>query len=227
MRPKPGKPSDGHQAAPPSTAPQGAAPTPAGSAGSWAEARRAPGWLYGLLAGLVSWGVVYVAKHGGDPGGRAGWCPRQVYDPFGSYAALVSAQPPPEVNPLTQGRRLYERNCQPCHLPNGAGVAGQFPPLAGSEWVLEPSAGRLIRLVLHGLEGPITVKGERFDNTMFAFRDLLNDEDLAAVLTFVRSQWGNAAPPVTAPQVQRVRAATADRDSAWTEPELEAIPFGQ
>lgn len=194
------------------------------AAATWAEPRGAPGWLYGLLALLVGWGLVYVAKYGADPGGKAGWFPQQVYDPFGSYAALVLAQPPPEVSPLTQGRRLYERNCQPCHLANGAGVAGQFPPLAGSEWVLEPGPGRLIRLLLHGLEGPITVQGERYDNPMFAFRDLLNDEEVAAVLTFVRSQWGNAAPAVSPQQVQRVRAATAERDTAWTEPELQAIP---
>jgi len=183
-----------------------------------------PAWLYGLLAGLVIWAMVYVARHGADVGGQAGPFPSQVYDPFDSYAALVAAQPPPEVSPVIKGRLLYERNCQPCHLPNGRGVPGQFPPLAGAEWVQEQTPGRLIRLVLHGLSGPITVKGERFDNVMFGFRDLLNDEQVAAVLSFIRSQWGNAAPAVTPQQVQRVRAATADRDLPWTESELAAIP---
>ena len=77
-------------------------------------------------------------------------------------------------------------------LPSGTGLgaAVEFPPLAGSEWVLEPGPNRIIRIVLNGFGGPVTVKGQSFQNTMVPFRDILNDTQIAQVLMYIRSEWG-------------------------------------
>jgi mono/diheme cytochrome c family protein len=104
-------------------------------------------------------------------------------------------------------------------------MPGAFPPLAGSEWVTG-SVDRPIAIVLHGLQGPITVAGTEWNGVMMAngVGGPMSDDDIAAVLTYVRSSWGNAASAVTAADVARVRAATASRTTAWTAAELQALP---
>lgn len=111
--------------------------------------------------------------------------------------------------------------CQTCHQADGNGVAGAFPPLAGSEWVTGDPAIP-IRIVLHGLQGEITVKGTKYNAMMMPWKDALSDAEIAAVLTYERSTWGNKAAPVTAAQVAAVRAATASRTTQWTVAELKA-----
>ena len=107
---------------------------------------------------------------------------------------------------------------------NGQGSPGLNPPLAGSEWVLAEGPNRIIRIVLHGLQGPIEVKGQSFNAAMLAWRDILTDEDIANVLSFIRNEWGNKAPLVTPEQVKAIREETAARDSNWTPTELLAVP---
>ena len=121
------------------------------------------------------------------------------------------------------GERVFAR-CATCHQANGAGVPEVFPPLAGSEWVV----GRVevpIAVVLHGVHGVITVKGQRYDNSMLPYGTTapLSDEEIAAVLTHVRSSWGNTASAVSAADVARVRAATASRTTQFTADELRAL----
>ena len=102
----------------------------------------------------------------------------------------------PEAKIRAQGREIFEKTCAACHQPNGLGKEGTAPPLVGSEWVLAPSGDRIARIVLYGLTGPINVKGQQWSLTMVPWRDNYNDEQLAAVLTFVRSKLGdnNASP---------------------------------
>jgi mono/diheme cytochrome c family protein len=104
----------------------------------------------------------------------------------------------------------------------GQGVPGTFPPLAGSEWATAANAALPIRVVLHGLQGPITVKGQKVNGTMPAFGtgQPMNDADVAAVLTYVRSSWGNRAGAVTAADVAKERAATASHAAPFTAAEL-------
>ena len=107
---------------------------------------------------------------------------------------------------------LRDGHCATCHQKDGNGLPeAQFPPLAGSEWI-QGDENRLIRLTLHGLVGPIEVKGVKYTGavpmTPFKF---LKDEEVADVLTFVRNAFGNKAAPVTAQSVQKVRAATKDQ----------------
>ncbi len=125
-----------------------------------------------------------------------------VFEPFD--AAAAEAAPEPVADPEAF-RRLGQQQyilCAACHGQQGeGGPAG--PPLAGSEWVLGP-AENLIRIQLRGLHGPIEVKGVEYDMVM-APMPFQNDEQIAAVLTYIRSSWGNDAPPVAPADVRAFR----------------------
>lgn len=117
-----------------------------------------------------------------------------------------------------------EAHCATCHQPNGEGLAPAYPPLAGSEWV-QGSDERLIKLTLHGLWGDITVKGKHYGPEggvppMTRFAELLNDEEVAAVLTYVRNSWGNKEPAIQPDAVKKVRAAHKKRSIFWSPEEL-------
>jgi mono/diheme cytochrome c family protein len=142
----------------------------------------------------------------------------------GSAVQAASASPAPAALATAaapDGRQLYQR-CAVCHQPAGQGVPGTFPPVAGSEWATAANAALPIRVVLRGLQGPITVKGQKINGTMPAFGtgQPMNDADVAAVLTYVRSSWGNTASAVTAADVAKERAATASHTAPWTAAEL-------
>ncbi len=110
--------------------------------------------------------------------------------------------------------------CQTCHQENGEGLPNLYPPLAGSEWLNgEPEVP--IAIVLHGMQGEITVKGQKFNNVMAPWASL-SDAQIAAILTYERSSWGNTAAAVTAEQVAAVRAATSSRTTPWTPEEVKA-----
>ena len=128
---------------------------------------------------------------------------------------------PAEMKRFEIGKANYEVYCLPCHQPHGLGQEGLAPPLVGSEWIGWPET-RLIRMVLHGLRGPITVKGQPFELDMPSL-SVLDDEQIATVLTYVRNEWGHAYPPVSTNAVKQVRDQTADRVDAWTQEELVKI----
>lgn len=115
------------------------------------------------------------------------------------------------------GERVYRNQCATCHQMDGQGVPGIYPPLQTTEWVLGDK-GRLIRLALHGLRGPIEVNGQTYDAVMTP-QGFLTDEQLAAVLTHVRTHFGNEASPVTTDEVTSVRLG-AEREEFWTPEEL-------
>jgi mono/diheme cytochrome c family protein len=117
------------------------------------------------------------------------------------------------------GKPVFMANCATCHQATGMGVPGAFPPLAGSDWVAG-SEERIIRIVLHGLKGPITVSGNHYDNVMAPLGAVLKDEQIANVLSYVRSEWGNDYPEVEPETVARIRAETAGRSVNWTADEL-------
>lgn len=135
-----------------------------------------------------------------------------------------------EVVPLTAeeqkrfeaGRDLYAVICGACHQPHGKGQDGLAPPLLGTDWVLG-SPERLVRIVLHGLRGPLQVNGQHWEMEMPGL-NLLEDAQIAAVLTYIRREWGHTAEPVSPEAVARQRAATAERTEAWTAAELLALP---
>ena len=102
------------------------------------------------------------------------------------------------------GEAPYLRYCLSCHQSDGNGVPGMHPSLVKTEWILGDKE-ELIALVLNGLSGPIEVNGEQF-NSIMAPMDFINDEDLANILSYIRSSFGNDASEITAEEVARVRA---------------------
>jgi mono/diheme cytochrome c family protein len=119
------------------------------------------------------------------------------------------------------GAELFTR-CAACHQASGQGMPGAYPPLAGSEW-LNGNPEVPIRIVLHGLQGPITVKGASFNSAMTPFADQLSDAEIAAILTYERSSWGNHSSGVTAEQVKTVREATKSQTTPWKPSDLEGL----
>lgn len=120
------------------------------------------------------------------------------------------------------GGQLYTTYCSACHGPDGKGVGGQFPALAGSAWV-EGDAGRAVKVVLHGLHGKVEVEGRTFNLEMPPQGMVLSDEHIAAILSYVRTSWGNSEELVTAKFVNEVRSAHADRKGPWTAEELQKL----
>jgi mono/diheme cytochrome c family protein len=182
-------------------------------------------WLVTFIGVLLFWGGLYLQRY------SANYQPL-IYDEkaflSGSPAGSLAVSNAP-LDPLKLGRRVYTQVCQACHQDTALGVPGQYPPLSKSEWVNTPGAARLIRIVLNGLSGPLQVNGQNYDNVMPAWRDLLSDAEIAAVLTYVRQEFGNQAPAVMPEQVATIREATKTRGSpglwtAWTAADLKTIP---
>ena len=121
------------------------------------------------------------------------------------------------------GQKVYfrEGHCVTCHQPNGKGLDPAFPSLEKSAWVSGDS-DRLIKLAMYGLMGPLELNGKKYDGQvpMTPFGGMLNDAEMAAVLTFVRNSFGNQGEPVTAAQVQKIRAAYPGRTQFFTVEEL-------
>jgi mono/diheme cytochrome c family protein/glucose/arabinose dehydrogenase len=125
---------------------------------------------------------------------------------------------------FNKGKEIYERDgsCMTCHQVDGKGLdASGFPPLVGTKWVLA-SEDRLIKLVLNGLYGPIKVLGKQYPGQvpMTPQRGLLNDEELAGVMTYVRNAFGNKASVVTPEKVKQIRSETTDKTGFYTPEEL-------
>lgn len=167
--------------------------------------------------------IVALAACGGDK--PADTPPADSAAPAATPVPTDSAAPVAAAGNVSmeKGQELYGR-CMACHQQTGAGVPGAFPPLAGSEWVTGP-VSRPIAILLHGLQGEITVKGAKYNSMMLAYGTgvPMTDEEVASVLTYVRGSFGNSASAVTVEDVAKVRAATAGRSTPMTQKDLEAL----
>ena len=120
-----------------------------------------------------------------------------------SQAPLAAASFPAPVQ-TQEGKIIYEQTCMPCHQIDAGGVPGLNPPLWKSPYV-EGSSARLIGIVLQGLNDGVEISGESYSNPMPAFSGVLKDKEIADVLTYLRSHFGNKAGPVSLLQVSRIR----------------------
>ncbi len=130
-----------------------------------------------------------------------------------------------KADPVAAGKKLFNSPgaCYSCHQPNGQGIAGVYPTLAGSEWVTG-SEERVVRILLHGLKGQVTVSGTSYAGAaaMPAFGTAgynWTDEKIANVLTYIRQEWGNKGAVITADAVARIRSQAGDRKE-WSSTEL-------
>lgn len=127
-----------------------------------------------------------------------------------------------------RGKTVYMQTCMACHQMTGLGVPGAFPPLAKVEYVTG-DARRLVAIVLKGISGPLTVDGKVYMTGMVqpdtTFPQLKDDKNVADVLNYVRTSFGNTATEVITPEfVAEVRKEFAARTTQWTEAELKAFP---
>ena len=177
----------------------------------------APMWILVLTLILLFLGAVYFDRH-------SGWFDQQVYSPYASAAMLDSYQPKSgAAAAAAQGKRVYEQVCGLCHGVDGLGKPGQAPPLAGSDWVIAKGHNRLAHIPLAGINGPITVGGKNWNLGMAAMGAALSDAALAAVLTYIRSSWGNQAGEVTADDIKTIRAGLV-RPQPMSLDQLMAMP---
>lgn len=156
-------------------------------------------WPVAIVAlGLVAWGVWYYFQNTGFP-----------IDAGDRRSAIVI-----DPNAKADGAAVFAGNCATCHQPTGIGLPGVFPPLAGSEWALATNKDIPVQILLHGISGPITVKGASYAGTMPSFAQL-KDAEIAAVLTHIRKSWANTASEITAEDVAAGRKKFADRTTPW------------
>ena len=155
--------------------------------------------------GLIAWGGWYYFQNTGYPAAA------------GDRRTQIVAVQASSVD----GGVVYAGNCAACHQASGLGLAGVFPPLVASDWVVENDK-RLIQILLHGVNGELVVNGVTYNGVMPAFPQL-NDAELAAVLTYIRTEWGNAAPAITARQIAEGRERFPERGPWQGGAELNAV----
>jgi cytochrome c oxidase cbb3-type subunit 2 len=166
-------------------------------------------WLFEVKASPASGDLVVALPPELAPAGRV-VVARQEARALVAYLLSLRPVPLPGSERLANaadgsGSGVYESRCGACHQPNGQGVPGTFPPLAGDSVVLETDPTRHVEIVLFGLTGQ-TIGGRTYASPMPAWAEQLTDAEIAAVVNHERTSWGNAAPTVTTAQVQAIRA---------------------
>jgi mono/diheme cytochrome c family protein len=181
-------------------------------------------WLIAVYGIAIFTGGAYLGRYSGNFSGDG-------LDPLGGPPPAKKGAvgpggggPTQELTSRDRGKKIFAANCQTCHQANGLGVPGQYPPLAGSEFTTGGSR-RPAMIVLKGLQGPVTVKGQKFGSAVMQPWDkTLTDQKIADVLTYERSEWGNSASPVTAEQIAALRKELASHPESFTEHDILAVP---
>ena len=169
--------------------------------------RPIPAWLLVITVLLVLSCVYYIVRSDAAAASAYGDS-RTLSDLAQKPKSAASA------GATADGAAIFAARCVACHQATGTGVPGAFPPLAGSNWV----NGRdttLIQILLHGIQGTLTVNGTSYNGAMPTFGTQLSDGEIAAVLTHVRSHWGNKAEPISTAEVATQRSASAGRSEPW------------
>lgn len=214
----------------------------------WESQSQVPAWLKHLIyAPLMIWGIWYLFYHSGsfrwdnmvegvaanrlisqvepdsnavgEPAGAAG-----DSQSAGDTSPTAGDAPPSAVaatGSIESGKTLYAQVCAACHQPDGGGLPAAFPPLANSDWVAGDDR-RLALVVLHGLSGPIEVNGQAWNGVMPPQGQNLNDQQIADILTFIRSSWGNDAGAVETEMVKRLRQQH-EGHGMWTAETLDDV----
>jgi mono/diheme cytochrome c family protein len=181
-------------------------------------------WLIAIYGLAVFFGGAYLGRYSGNFTGEALDPYRGEMPTMKKAAGPQGAQQVTELSPHDRGKKVFSANCQTCHQANGLGVPGQYPPLAGSEFTTGGSR-RMAMIVLKGLQGPVTVKGQQFGTAVMQPWDkTLTDKQISDVMTYERSDWGNNASPVTAEQIAALRKELANHTNSFTAPEILAAP---
>jgi mono/diheme cytochrome c family protein len=181
-----------------------------------------------IIAAITAIGMIAGSYFGGNTGTDFSAANIKGYDYPSKYDGVSETtdktmDPKTEHEPnnwIAAGKALYANNCNACHQATGQGVAGTFPPLAGSEFVIKGEK-QLIAILLHGLGGPLTVNGKGYNGQMPPQGGKSN-KDIAQLVSYVRNDWGNKASVVYEDQVAAVRKELGAR-SVYTETEIRAL----
>jgi mono/diheme cytochrome c family protein len=180
-------------------------------------------WLIGVYSLALFFGGAYLGRYSGGFSGDS-------LDPGGVPTAKKAAGPgggqqqAAELSPAERGKKVFAANCQVCHQANGLGSQSQgYPPLAGSE-ITNGGSRRAAMVVMKGLQGPITVKGQKFGSAVMQPWESLGDQKVADVLTYERQEWGNTGGPVTKEQIGALRKELAGHPGSFVEADLHAVP---
>ncbi|CAN5478677.1 hypothetical protein BH20VER3_BH20VER3_13250 [soil metagenome] len=143
-------------------------------------------WLIAVWGLAVLFGGAYLGRYSGNFSGDGldylGGAPRLATKASGAGVPEQAT----ELTPVEKGKKIYSANCATCHQANGVGVASQYPPLEGSE-IVNGGSKRPVMIVLKGLQGPLTVKGQHYGSAvMQPWEKTLNDQKIADLLTYVR-----------------------------------------
>ncbi|CAN5525508.1 cytochrome c [soil metagenome] len=181
-------------------------------------------WLIGVYGIAIFFGGAYLGRFAGNfSGDGLDYSVTPVAAKVGP-GGPGGGQQKAEQGPVERGKKIYSANCATCHQANGVGIAGQYPPLAGSEWVTG-STRRLGMILLKGLEGPLMVKGVQYGSAvMQPWEKTLTDAKIADVITYIRQEWGNNASPVAPEGVAALRKELAGHTASYREPDLKAVP---
>jgi len=179
-------------------------------------------WLIAVWGLALFTGGAYLGRFSGNFSGDGldiAYIPPKKAGPGGAAGGEQK-----ELTPAERGKKIFAANCQTCHQANGQGVPGQYPPLAGSEFTTGGSR-RMGMIVLKGLQGPVKVKGQTYGSAVMQPWDkTLNDQKIADVMTYERSDWGNQASPVTAEQIAALRKELASHPESYGEHDILAAP---
>jgi mono/diheme cytochrome c family protein len=167
--------------------------------------RPLPWFLTMFLGAMAMWGAFYIYS---TPSGEE--------SSYGDQRTTASLRPPEVAVNAAQkadGKQIYGAKCAACHQASGLGIPGVFPPLAGSEWVVGDEK-ILTLIMLHGVNGEMEVKGTVYKGAMPAWKSL-SDGDLAAVMSYIRSDWGNKSAEIAPDTVATQRDATKSRTEPY------------
>lgn len=180
-------------------------------------------WLIAVYGLAIFFGGAYLGRFSGNFSGDS-------LDPALIPSAKKQGPSGPgeqtqELSQADRGKKIFSANCAVCHQPDGNGAAGQgYPPLAGSEYV-NGGSRRMGMIVLKGLQGPLTVKGQSFGTAVMQPWDkTLSDAKIADVMTYVRQAWGNKGGAVSAAQIAGLRKELASHPDSFVEADIKAVP---
>ena len=169
------------------------------------ETKPFPQWMMGVVAVLLFFAIYEILTADLRLGSE--------YGDHRTRADLLPKEAAPKGAPV-DGAAIFSARCAACHQAGGTGLPGVFPPLAGSEWVVGDEKV-LVLAILHGISGPLTVKGAKYNGAMPAFGAQLNDDEIAGVLTWLRANFGNSAAAIAGDKVAAHRTESAARTTPF------------